>query len=121
MPNIQPQITKCLLLSFVPPLRPTSALVEWVFLLQACYLALQVCLPGISFKARKKERNEGRKKGREEGEKKREEEGRGYVFHHLSNDGLSLNGHGLNERTRYEATFAPSTDNSTPIPVTGFV
>ena len=95
MPNIQPQITKRLLLSFVPLLSPTPTLVEWVFLLQACHLALQVQLPVISFKAGKKERDrEGREGGKE---KKGEKEGTGYVFHHLANDSLSINGCGQNE------------------------
>ena len=74
MPNIQPQVTKCLLLSFVPLLSPTQTLVEWVFLLQACHLALQVCLPGMAFKAGKKERN---KEEREEGRKGKERRKRG--------------------------------------------
>ena len=72
MPNIQPQITKRLLLSLVPLLSPTPTLVEWVFLLQACHLALQVQLPVISFKAGKKERDREGREERKRKEKKRE-------------------------------------------------
>lgn len=76
MPNIQPQITKRLLLSFVPLLSPTPTLVEWVFLLQACHLALQVRLSGISFKAGKKERDrEGREGGRKGKERRKKGKG----------------------------------------------
>lgn len=75
MPNIQPQITKCLLLSFVPLLSPTQTLVSGYSYYRHATLALQVCLPGMSFKAGKEERNKEEREG--EGKERRKERGKG--------------------------------------------